>query len=751
MGMEDLNILDRHFRLANYLASAQLYLLDNPLLERPLIRSDIKRKIVGHWGTVAGQNFVYTHLNRAINKYGSNIALLSGPGHGGNFFVANSYIEGTYTEIYPEITKNKTGLQKLFKIFSFPCGISSHVAPEVPGSMHEGGELGYSLAHGFGAVLDNPKLITAVIVGDGEAETGPLATSWWGTKFLNKKTDGAVLPILHLNGYKISNPTLLARISEEERKKYFEGLGYDVIEIKVGEKELNILEDHKKMAEAIDYCIEKINSRSSNPMIILNSPKGWTGPAEANGKKITGTFNAHQVPVDMSKLEHIKIVEDWLKSYKHEELINADGTIKKDILDFCPKGDKRISGNPVTYGGKKFIPLKLPDVKKFFIDTKDKAQDMLVLSNYVAEVFKLNPNSFRFFTPDEAKSNRLYAPFNVTKRAWQADMTEQDEDLSREGRIIDSILSEHMCEGMLEGYTLTGRHGFFATYESFARVIDSMLNQHSKWIKQIKHLKWRTPLPALNLIATSHTWQQDHNGFSHQDTGVAAHLLDKDNEMIRCYYPADANSLLAVFNKCMNQENIINLITASKHPSYQWRSGEQAESDIKNGISVWQEQENPDIVLACLGDTPTLECMAAMKIMKDKLPDVKVRLVNVLDLGKLGGRSDSLNDAEYQAIFTNDKPVVFVSHTYKNIILALTSPRPNSKLYSVLAYSEEGAITTGFDMRVLNGIDRFNIIKTISNNTVKDDSLVKEMDAKLKEHRAYIKEYGVDPDWVTQL
>ena len=748
--MENFTTLNRYFRTANYLAAAQLYLGDNPLLSRPLTRGDLKEKIVGHWGTVVGQNFIYTHLSRAINKFDQDIIYISGPGHGGNFFIANAYIEGTYSEIYPQMTKDAAGLQKLFKSFSFPGGVSSHVAPQVPGSLHEGGELGYSLAHGFGAVLDQPNLVAAVVVGDGEAETGPLATSWWGVKFLHPQTDGNVLPILHLNGYKIANPTLLARLSKAERQKYFEAFGYEVIEIEVGTDDNAIMQDHQKMADALDYCLQCFHEKNGkHPMIILNSPKGWTGPAEADGKKITGSFNAHQVPVDLSKPGHLEIVEKWLHSYHPEELFNADGSIQADITAFCPTGNKRISANVLTRGGKKYTPLKLPDVKKFFVPTTEKAQDMVVLSRYVAELMKLNKQSFRFFTPDEAKSNRLYAPFTVTKRDWQSAVQANDEDLSPRGRIMDSMLSEHMCEGMLEGYTLTGRHGFFATYEAFARVVDSMLNQHAKWLKQTRQMKWRTPLPCLNLIATSHTWQQDHNGYSHQDVGIGSHLLDKDPAVVRCYYPADANTLLAVFDQCLRDTNKINVITASKHPSRQWRTGAQAKADVKNGLSVWQEVKDPDLVLACVGDTPTVECLAALKIIHEQMPHLKVRLVNIIDLGKLGGRPDSLSATGYAKIFTNDKPVIFVTHTYKNIILALTANRPNSHQYTILAYNEEGAITTGFDMRVLNGIDRFHIVKHVAGITNQDKAISKAMDAKLKEHRAYILEHGVDPDWIT--
>ena len=746
---EELLTLDRYFRTANYLSAAQLYLCDNPILERPLTRADIKNRILGHWGTIVGQNFIYAHMSRAIKKYNQSMVLMSGPGHGGNFFIANAYIEGTYSEVYPEYTRDKKGLQKLFREFSFPGGVSSHVAPQVPGSMHEGGELGYSLAHGFGAVLDRPELVATVIVGDGEAETGPLATSWWGNKFLNPDKDGHVLPILHLNGYKIANPTLLARISPTERQQYFAGLGYEAIEVTVGQNPADIMQDHQAMANAVDYCLQCFHAKNGkHPMIILNSPKGWTGPASVDGKTITGSFNAHQVPIDMSKPHHLQLVSDWLQSYRPAELFNADGTIQADILNFCPQGDLRLSANPLTHGGKQYTPLHLPNLQQYFIPTNALAQDMNVLSNYVAGIIQANPTTFRFFTPDEAKSNRLYGPFQVSNRVWQATRYASDDALSPDGRFLDGILSEHVCEGMLEAYNLTGRHGFFATYEAFGRVIDSMLSQHSKWLKQTRKMPWRTTLPCLNVIATSHTWQQDHNGYSHQDTGLASHLLDKDPNTVRCYFPADANTLLAVFQRCMQDTNKINLITASKHPSRQWRTGAQALADVQAGISIWHDVVDPDVVLACMGDTPTVECMAAMKILQSQYPQLKVRLVNVIDAGILGGREDSLDANAYARIFTNDKPVVFVSHTYRNLILALTAHRPNSHSYTVKGYRECGAITTGFDMRVLNGIDRFDIVKDIITATNPNPTLTALMDEQLKQHRAYILEHGIDPDWV---
>jgi xylulose-5-phosphate/fructose-6-phosphate phosphoketolase len=789
MDEDEFETLDRYFRCANYLSTAQLYLLDNPLLARPLQRSDVKNKIVGHWGTVPGQNFIYTHLSMAAKKHDQDIIYISGPGHGGNFLVANSYIEGTYTKIYPDITRDAAGLKKLFRQFSFPCGISSHCAPEVPGSMHEGGELGYALSHGFGAVLDNPNLIAAVVVGDGEAETGPTACSWWGTKFLNPKTDGAVLPILHLNGYKISNPTLLARISKNEREQYFSAFGYDVFEIEVGteDDDEKRTKSHKIMAETIDRAVRQIHKiwedargdadRTGNPapadtpadrapaavkypLVILKSPKGWTGVREADGKQITDSFRAHQVPVDMGKPQHLSVVEKWLKSYRPEELFNPDGTIAEDILALCPRGDKRITANPATYGGTEYQSLQLPNVSKYFVGTDEKQQDMLILSNFVADIIKYNPTQFRFLSPDEAKSNRLYTPFDVTKRIFNAEIYGTDEDLTRDGRIIDSVLSEHLCEGILEGYTLTGRHGFFASYESFARVVDSMLTQHAKWLKLTKDMEWRNTLPCLNLVATSHCWQQDHNGFTHQDPGLAAHLLDKDTSVIRAYYPPDANSLLAVFNKCMHDTHKINIITASKHPSRQWLEGTEALRCAEDGISVWDSfgtcgTETPDVVLACCGDTPTLECVAAVKIIKPRFPELKIRFVNVIDLGRLSGREDSLTPSEYESIFTADRPVIFVHHAYTNIIRALVAGRPNASQFIFRGYEEEGQITTGFDMRVLNSIDRYHIACDLAEfadapqQRIMD--AVDEFHSKLAEHTEYIAEHGIDPEWITNI
>ncbi|MDR0975399.1 MAG: phosphoketolase family protein [Christensenellaceae bacterium] len=768
--------LDRYFRCANYLTASQLYLLDNPLLKRPLNRSDIKNKIVGHWGTCPGQNFLYTHLNRAINKYNQEVCYISGPGHGGNFFISNAYIEGTYSEFYPQITKNEEGLKKLFKQFSFAGGVSSHVAPEIPGSMHEGGELGYSLAHGFGVVMDKPNLIACVCVGDGEAETGPLAASWFGTKFINPKTDGAVLPVLHLNGYKIANPTLLARISKEERANYFSALGYEPVEVEVG---YGAADDHEKMAAALDTAIQKIhkiwefarNGKAQEnikyPMIIMNSPKGWGGVKVANNQQIEGSFRAHQVPVDMSKPEHVGVVSNWLWSYKPNELFNPDGTIQSDILGVCPKGNLRISANPIS--NPPFVALNCPNVNAFAVPVqvsargKILASDMQTLSLYIEELMKRNPTSFRFFSPDETKSNRIYAPFNISNRIFEGKILPTDEALSQTGRFVDSILSEHFCEGALEGYVLSGRNGFFASYESFARVADSMIIQHAKWLNKISRISWRNPLPALNIIATSHVWQQDHNGYTHQDPGLATTMLEKNTGFINAYYPIDANSLLAVYDKCSKSKNVINIITASKHQTRQWLTIAEATELAEKGVAVldWAgscgKNETPDLVMACCGDTPTREVIASVRYLKNIAPEVKVRVVCTLQLNKLDSNlsndEEGLTEDELDEIFTTDKPILFSFHGYPQYIRGLLASRENYSM--VIGYQEEGEITTGFDMCVLNNIDRFNVahyalmLASLGNKNIKYkkeqyDDILNKVDS----FKKYIHEFGVDPDWV---
>ncbi|MGN0727825.1 MAG: phosphoketolase, partial [Anaerovoracaceae bacterium] len=636
--------MDAYWRAANYLSAAQLYLLDNPLLREPLKREHVKKKIVGHWGTVPGQNFVYVHMNRAIKKYDLDMIYLSGPGHGGNFFVANAYLEGTYSEVYPNVGQDKEGLTRLCKQFSFPGGISSHVAPETPGSINEGGELGYSLAHAFGAVFDNPDLIATCVVGDGESETGPLATAWHSNKFLNAARDGAVLPVLHLNGYKISNPTIFARISDEEREWFFKGCGWKPYVVK-GDDPMTM---HALMAETVDKCIEEIKEiqrkareegcteRPFWPMIILETPKGWTGPKVVDGKQVEGTFRAHQVPISMEKEEHLAQLEEWLRSYRPEELFGDDYRLIPELRELAPEGDARMSANPHTNGGKLLRDLRTPDFRDYAVDVpypgSVKAQDMMELGGYVRDLFVLNKENknFRIFGPDETKSNRLYKAFEVEKRAFNAEFTDEDEDLAIDGRIMDSYLSEHMCEGWLEGYLLTGRHGFFASYESFIRVVDSMVSQHAKWLKVCNQLPWRQKIASLNLILSSNVWQQDHNGFTHQDPGFLDHVANKKADVVRMYLPPDTNCLLSCFDHCIKSKNYVNVIVASKHPSMQWLTMDQAVVHCTQGIGIWDwassdQGAEPDLVMACCGDTPTLEALAATTILRDSLPDIKIR------------------------------------------------------------------------------------------------------------------------------
>ena len=762
---EELNILDRYFRTCNYLSLGMLYLKDNPLLKRELSIDDIKKKLVGHWGSAPGQNFIYTHLNRVINKYDLNMIYISGPGHSGQAMIANSYIEGTYSEVYKDITKDETGLKKLFKRFSFPKGTSSHVAPEVPGSINEGGELGYSLSHAFGAVLDNPSLIAACVIGDGEAETGPLATSWHGNKFINPSKDGIVLPILHLNGYKIANPTIFARISEEERVDFFKGCGWEPIIVDVIDKK----NYHELMANAMDTAIEKIIKikkdiekrktfkRPIYPMIILISKKGWTCPKELYKKPAEGTFRVHQVPVNFEKAkEDLSILNNWLKSYHPEELFDEDGRIKKDILEFAPKGKKRMSANPITNGGLLLKNIKVPDFTNYKIEVirgETKASDMLVLGEYIRDVMKLNKNNFRIFGPDEALSNRLNKVFEVTKRKWNALIIPNDEFLSCDGRIFDGYLSEHMCEGMLEGYLLTGRHGFMHSYEAFIRIIDSMASQHAKWLKVCNEIPWRSDISSLNYVLTSHIWQQDHNGFTHQDPGFLNHLATKKADTVRMYFPIDANTLLSTFDHIIQTKNYINVVIASKHPSLQWLNMDEAKIHCKNGLGVFEwasnGYKNPDVVLACAGDTPTLEVIAAAKILKEYCPKIKTRVINVIDLMRLQSNvkhPHGLTDKEYDKYFTIDKPIIFAFHGYPNLIHELTYNRNNHNMH-VHGYNEEGTITTPFDMRVQNKIDRFNIVLDALNyvEVTEDVRLTRNlMKKKLKEHEEYIKEEGID-------
>ena len=761
----EFKVLDEYFRVVNYLSCAMIYLKSNVLLRTPLELDDIKKKLVGHWGSAPGQNFIYAHLNRVINKYDLNMIYISGPGHSGQAMVANSYIEGTYSEFYPEVTNDLEGLNKLCKSFSFPGGLPSHVAPNVPGSINEGGELGYSLAHAYGAVLDNPKLIATCVIGDGEAETGPLAASWQINKLINPITDGAVLPILHLNGYKIANPTILARISEKELISYFEGMGYHPY-IVSGSK---VSDMHKLMAEAMDKVILEIKTIQSKaklsnnskrpywPMIILKTPKGWTGIKEYNGLKIEGSFRSHQVPINVSDAnpDNLKVLEKWLKSYKVDDLFDASGRVIKEIRDFVPKKDKRMSASKYANGGLLLKDLKLPDYKDYAVKFDGHgtvvASDMLNLGTYLMDVIKKNDN-FRIFGPDEALSNRFNDVFKVTNRKWNGQLLSSDEYLAANGKVIDSILSEHVCEGLLEGYLLTGRHGLMHSYEAFIRIVDSMASQHAKWLKMCKEIPWRSDIASLNYILTSHCWQQDHNGFTHQDPGFINHLVTKKADTVRIYLPIDANTLLSCTNHILQTKNYINLIIASKHPSYQWLNMEEASKHCANGIGIfdWASDNNPDIVMACAGDTPTVEVLAATQIMKEYIPELKIRVVNVIDLMKLQSDCDhphGLSNDEYNKLFTKDKPIIFAFHGYPHLIHQLTYKRCNQNMH-VHGYIEEGTITTPFDMRVLNKLDRYHLIldamKYVKVNKSKKQALINKCEETLKYHNEYIKENGVD-------
>ncbi|AUS24458.1 phosphoketolase [Paenibacillus polymyxa] len=763
--------LDAYWRATNYISVGQLYLKDNPLLREPLKDSDVKVKPIGHWGTIPGQNFIYAHLNRVINKYDLNMLYIEGPGHGGQVMVSNSYLDGSYTEIYPQITQDIPGMKKLFKQFSFPGGIASHAAPETPGSIHEGGELGYSLSHGVGAILDNPNLISAVVIGDGEAETGPLAASWFSNRFINPITDGAVLPILHLNGFKISNPTIMSRQSKEELTSFFKGLGWEPFFVE-GEDPDHM---HPEMAKVLDTAIEKIeaiqkNARENNdltrpawPVLIFRSPKGWTGPKEWDGVPNTNSFRAHQVPipVDQKNMQHAPALLEWLNSYRPEELFDENGRLKAEIADILPTGDKRMGMNPVANAGHLIKDLKLPDFRNYALDNstpgKVIAQDMSVLGKYVKDVVVLNEENrnFRIFGPDETMSNRLAPVFEVTKRQWMDQIIEpNDEFLSSYGRVIDSQLSEHQAEGLLEGYVLTGRHGFFASYEAFLRVVDSMITQHFKWLRKATDQGWRADIPSLNVVATSTVFQQDHNGYTHQDPGLLGHLADKKPEFIREYLPADANSLLAVFDTILNDRQKINLVVSSKHPRPQWFSADEAKELVDKGLKIidWASTDQggePDIVIASAGTEPTIESLAAISILHKKLPDLKIRYINVVDLLKLRSQKldpRGLSDAEFDQFFTKDKPVVFAFHGYEGLIKDLFFDRHNHNLH-VHGYRENGDITTPFDMRVLNQMDRFDLVKEAVLNLPdagKYANIADEMDAMVKKHHQFIREEGID-------
>ncbi len=757
---EEIKKLIMYFRASNYLSVGQLYLKDNALLKRKLTENDIKYKIVGHWGTVPGQNFIYTNLNRIIKKYNLNMIYVSGPGHGGNAMISNDYLDGSYTEIYPDITEDEIGMKKLFKQFSFPGGVSSHVAPETPGSINEGGELGYSLAHSYGAVLDNKDLIVACVVGDGEAETGALATSWQCNKFINPKTDGTVLPILHLNGYKIANPTIMGRMSDEELKMYFTSLNYKPYFVE-GREVASMM---RKMANTMDnivadiMTIKKTGKVNAWPMIVLRTPKGWTGPKEVDGKIVENSFRSHQVPVGPDDIETI---ESWLKSYHPEELFDENGTLIKEIKDMLPTGDKRMGMNPISNGGKLLKEIIAPALDQFELKLDGKgtinSSSMYNLGGYIKELIKLNPNNYTIFGPDEALSNKLNQVFEITKRKWDTRVFGNDELMSKTGRVMDGMLSEHMCEGMLEGYLLTGRHGMFHSYEAFIRIVDSMTSQHAKWLKVTKELPWREPISSLNYILTSHCWQQDHNGFTHQDPGFLNHLVTKKANIVRIYLPFDTNTLLSCFDHITKTKDYINVIVASKHERPEWLTMNEAIAHCTKGIDIFKwasNEENPDIILACAGDTPTLEVLAATSILNEKLSSLKVRVINLVDLFKLESNKDhphGLTDEEYNKLFPSDVPVIFNFHGYPSLIHQLTYKRDNHNMIHVRGYNEEGTITTPFDMRVQNKIDRFNLVLSVLDyvDISGSDEVKNWCLEKLEKHNDFIKEYGRDIDEVT--
>ena len=763
--------LDAYWRAANYLSVGQIYLYANPMLREPLTLAHVKPLVVGHWGTTPGQNFIYVHLNRTIKLHDLDMIYIAGPGHGGPALVANTYLEGSYSEIYPDISQDEGGMRRLFKQFSFPGGISSHVAPSTPGSIHEGGELGYSLSHAFGAAFDNPSLIVACIVGDGEAETGPLATAWQSNKFLDPISDGAVLPILHLNGFKISNPTILARIDHEELKKFFEGCGWTPLFVEGDDPEAM----HQLMAATVEQAIGQIhaiqkNARENNdptrprwPMIVLRSPKGWTGPKVVDGLQIEGTFRAHQVPilVDGKHPDHVKLLESWMKTYKAEELFDADGTLKAELAELAPKGARRMGANPHANGGMLLRDLRMPDFRDHVVQVPSPgavvAQDTMVLGKFLRDVTRLNEDkrNFRIFGPDETLSNLLGDVFEVTNRQWDAHKVDGDEFLAPDGRVVDSQLSEHQCEGWLEGYLLTGRHGLFNSYEAFIRIVDSMFSQHAKWLKVTLELPWRRKIASLNYLLASHVWQQDHNGFTHQDPGFLDHVINKKADVLRVYLPPDANCLLSVFDHCLRSRHYVNVVVAGKHALPQWLSMEQAIVHCTEGIGIWQWASNdqgaePDVVMACCGDTPTLEVLAAVSILREDLPAVKIRVVNVVDLMRLQPSAEhphGLSETDYDSLFTKDKPIIFGFHGYASLVHGLTYRRANRRLH-VRGYKEEGTITTAFDMRVQNDIDRFHLVQTVVDNLdhlgAKGAYLKQKMRDKLIEHKHYIDEHGED-------
>jgi xylulose-5-phosphate/fructose-6-phosphate phosphoketolase len=765
---ELLHRMDAWWRAANYLSVGQIYLYDNPLLKQPLKLAHIKPRLLGHWGTTPGLNFIYAHLNRVIKEHDLNIIYITGPGHGGPGLVANAYLEGTYSEVYPNIAQDKDGMKRLFKQFSFPGGIPSHVAPETPGSIHEGGELGYSLSHAFGAAFDNPDLIVACVIGDGEAETGPLATSWHSNKFLNPVHDGAVLPILHLNGYKIAGPTVLARIPHDELEALFRGYGYAPYFVE-GDDPMKM---HQLMAATLDVVVADIRriqrdarkngfkARPRWPMIILRSPKGWTGPKMVDGKPAEGTFRSHQVPMgEMNHPGHVRILEKWLKSYRPQELFEKTGKLRPELAELAPKGERRMSANPHANGGLLLHDLRLPDFRDYAVKvTKPGAvngEATRVQGEFIRDVVKRNPKNFRVFSPDETSSNRWGAVFEVTNRCSTAEIVSGDDHVAPDGRVME-MLSEHQCEGWLEGYLLTGRHGFFSCYEAFIHIVDSMFNQHAKWLKVANHIPWRRPIASLNYLLSSHVWRQDHNGFSHQDPGFIDHVVNKKAEIIRVYLPPDANTLLSVTDHCLRSRNYVNVIVAGKQSAPQWLDMDAAIKHCTAGIGIWPWASNyaggkPDVVLACCGDVPTLETLAAVELMRKYFPELKVRVINVVDLMKLQPRSEhphGLSDKDFDLLFTTDKPIIFAYHGYPWLIHRLTYRRTNHKNLHVRGYKEEGTTSTPFDMVVMNDLDRFHLVADVIDRVPalgpRAAYAKQAIRDKLIEHKQYIAKHGED-------
>ena len=768
LGADELKAIDAYWRAANYLAVGQIYLYDNPLLRVPLELTHIKRRLLGHWGTTPGLNFVYVHMNRVIARDDLDMIFVAGPGHGGPAVVANTYLEGTYTELYSDISQDEEGMRRLLRQFSFPGGIPSHAAPETPGSINEGGELGYCLFHAFGAVFDNPELIACCVVGDGEAETGPLATSWHSNKFLDPRRDGAVLPVLHLNGYKIASPTILARVGREELASLFAGYGYRPFFVEGDEPEAM----HQLMASTVDTVIGEIREiqRSARkggetarpvwPMIVLRSPKGWTGPKEVDGKKTEGYWRSHQVPIaDMEKPGHVRLLEHWMRSYRPEELFDANGALKPELTALAPRRARRMGANPHANGGALLRDLRLPDFQAYAVAVRAPgsvmAESTRVTGTFLRDVMQMNPDNFRVFGPDETASNRLGALFEVTDRAWMAERHDDDDHLARDGRVME-ILSEHACQGWLEGYLLTGRHGLFSCYEAFIHIVDSMFNQHAKWLKVCREIPWRRPIASLNILLTSHVWRQDHNGFSHQDPGFIDHVVNKKADIIRVYLPPDANTLLYVTDRCLKSRNLINVIVAGKQSEQQWLDMDAAIKHASAGIGMWEWACNdqggePDVVLVAAGDVPTLEMLAAIEILRRHAPDLKARFINVVDLMTLQPQSEhphGLSDREFDTLFTTDKPIVFAYHGYPWLIHRLTYRRTNHGNLHVRGYKEEGTTTTPFDMTVLNTLDRFHLVMDIADRVPRLQAqaahIKQQMRDKLIEHTQYIHRFGED-------